>query len=296
VSDPHGETPHLDHPQDDDFALELPLEHETAAPPGHHEGAAAEEPHPLDALGLNASTEDFQFLGPVEELDFTEPADFTFPTDAPGEAEAVADSTAEFASADHGEMEHLFGTAEAVPEDAVAEEALAEAEAAPEAAEAEPVLDEAAQQAEADLGYMVPAKRELPAWVHTLEWTTVSVLAAASVIALFVGIIWIPNPDTVTLILNVCCPLMLVLIPYALWRSNRRWTAPAGSVLYTILLVLSAAALIGGTWVEGTELANYKWQFNKARVAAGKPSPKIIVLPPETTNTGNPAGNAAPAK
>ena len=33
----------------------------------------------------------------------------------------------------------------------------------------------------------------------------------------------------------------------------------------------AAPALIGGTWVEGTELASYNWQYSKTRVAAGKP-------------------------
>ena len=76
VTDPKGEKPESDHPHEDDLPLELHQDQEGLP--------AAGEEDPLDALSLNASTEEFHFSGPAEELDFTEPTDFTFPTRATG--------------------------------------------------------------------------------------------------------------------------------------------------------------------------------------------------------------------
>ena len=279
MSDPKGETPHPDHPHEDEFEFEL---HETAAEEGPHgsdhavEGHTPAERNPLDELGIQASSEDFHFTGPAEELDFTEPADFTFPTEH-FEAEAGADSSAEIATPEHAGLEHFFGGDEAAHHETAAdEEMVAEAVPAAEAAEGEVGVEEKPKP---------NAKRELPAWVRTLEWVTVVLLAAIGLIAPFVAIIWVADPktaDTVTLIVNICFPMLLLLVPYALWRSSRRWTTPAASALYTVLLAVSVTALIGGAWVEGMELSRMKWQFNKSRVAAGKPAPTFIPPPPET--------------
>ena len=281
VSDPHGDAPHPDHPDEEDFFLEMPEEHAEAAEETHEHHDAGEQ-HPFDALGIHASTEEFHFTGPAEELDFTEPADFTFPTEqAPGEA--VSESSTNLGAAEHVEGEHFFGSEEAAPHEATEGEELSidgEAEAVPD-------LDLGEEEE------VVKPKRELPAWVHTLQWSMVGLLGAGSLIAIFVGIIWIQNPDTVTLILNICCPLMILLIPFALWRSADRWVKPAVTALYTVMLALSVVALIGGTWAEGTELSHFKWQFNKARVAAGKPRPGYIPAPPPPPPAAN---DAVPAK
>jgi hypothetical protein len=272
LSDAKGETPHPDHPHEDEFEFDL---HEAAAESHEH---PSEEVHPLDALGIQASSEDFQFSGPAEELDFTEPADFTFPSEH-FEAEAGSDSSAEFVTPEHGGIEHLFGGDETEHHEAVGEEAVAEVEPVGEAAE-----DEASEVRLEEEPKAKP-KRELPAWVRTFEWVTVGMLAAIGLIAPFVAIIWIADPkdvksaDTVSLIVNICFPILLLLVPYALWRSSRRWTTPAISALYTVLLAVSTAALIGGSWVGAMELSRYKWDFNKSRVAAGKPMPKLVVMP-----------------
>jgi hypothetical protein len=284
LSDPKGETPHPDHPHEDEFEFEL---HETAAEEGPHgsdhavEGHTPAERNPLDELGIQASSEDFHFTGPAEELDFTEPVDFTFPTEHV-EAEAGADSSAEIATHEHAGLENLFGGEEAVlHEAAVGEEAVAEQALEAEAAEGE--VGELAAQEEPK----PKPKRELPAWVRTLEWITVGLLAAIGLIAPFVAIIWIAVPkdvksaDMAALIVNICFPMLLLLVPYALWRSSRRWTTPAISALYTVLLAISLAALIGGAWFECMELSRMNWQFNKSRVAADKPSPKFFAPPPE---------------
>ncbi len=281
MSDPKGEMPHPDHPHEDELEFEL---HETAAEESPHGPAhaadehEAAELHPLHELGIQASSEDFHFTGPAEELDFTEPVDFTFPTEHV-EAEAGSDSSAEIATSDHSGLEHLFGGDEAAHHEAdIGEEAVAEFEPGAEMAEGEAGAEEMPTP---------KPKRELPAWVRTLEWVTVGLLAAIGLIAPFVAVIWIADPktastaDTVSLIVNICFPMLLLLVPYALWRSSHRWMKPALSALYTVLLAVSAAALIGGSWVEATELSRMKWEFNKSRVAAGKPAPKFFAPPPE---------------
>lgn len=260
MSDPMGETPHPDHPHEDEFPLELPPQ---------QEGAAGEEPNPLDSLGLNASTEDFHFTGPAEELDFTEPADFAFPTEHSAEAGPVSESSAEMAAVEAVGAEHLAGSDEAVALEGVAGEEVAIAD-----------LDlaiEGEQEEEAE-----PA-RELPPWVHVVEWSSVGTLAAGALIAIFAAIAWVQTPERVTLILNICCPLMLALIPYSLWRASAHWVKPAVSALYTMLLVVSVVMLIGGTWVLGSELSRFHWQFNKTRIDKAKP-PTVVLAAPDTSS------------
>ena len=95
-----------------------------------------------------------------------------------------------------------------------------------------------------------------------------------------VSVFWVKDPKQVTLTLNIGCPLMLGLIPYALWRSSPRWVMPAASALYTVMLALSTAALITGVWFNGQELSSYDWQFSKARVKSSMP-PRVMIVAPE---------------
>ena len=90
--------------------------------------------------------------------------------------------------------------------------------------------------------------------------------------------------------MNIGCPVMLALIPYALWRSSAHWVTPAGSALYTVMLALSTAALITGTWCVGLELSRYDWQYSKTRVRLGKPPIAVIApLQPKTAEKADPA-------
>ncbi len=159
-----------------------------------------------------------------------------------------------------------------------------------------PVAAEEAE--EADARPETKPKRELPAWVHSIEWTAIGVLGTVALIALVVAVFWIQSPDTVSLVLNISCPVMMALVPYALWRSSKRWMTPSTTALYTLLLAASVVALIGGTWVQGVELSHYNWQFTKARVMAGKPQPKFFAPPPiAAPSVAAPAADpAAPAK
>ncbi len=264
MSDPKGEKPESDHPHEDEFPLELHTDQAGA-------GSLGDE-FPLESLSTSASIEDFQFSGPAEELDFTEPADFAFPTEQP----SAVESSGEFAPPQEAEGQPSLGAeegsfGESLPtEEAVAEPLLAE-EGIPDLKAAEEGESEAPKP-----------KFELPAWVHTLEWVTVGLLAVGGLLAVVCSVVWVKDARQVTLTLNIACPLLLALIPYALWRSSVRWVTPQITALYTVMLALSTAALIAGTWLEGLELSSYEWQFSKARVSAAKPRVVVIPLPEPT--------------
>ena len=277
--DPKGEKPGSEHPHEDDLSLELPQD---------QEGLPPAEEHPL-----NASTEEFHFSGPAEELDFTEPSDFAFPSAQPAEAGAASEHSGEFPAAEPAEAGLFFGPeggafGESPLPEGVAGEAMA--------AEAEPAGDGIADLEVADEpteGVEKP-KFELPRWVRIAEWVTVGLLAVGALLAVILSIVYAQDPKQVTLTLNIACPVMLGLIPYALWRSMPRWVTPAASAVYTVMLALSTAALIAGMWLVGVELSHYDWQVTPARVAAGKPRPGIIPPPAPAVakNTDEPA--AAP--
>jgi hypothetical protein len=260
VTDPKGKKPDSDQPHEDEFPLELHDE---------QEGLPGENLLP-EAMAMNASTEEFHFSGPAEELDFTEPADFAFAAEQP--AEGFAEPSSEFAAAEPVEAEGLFGAEEAAAEPVQAEEAAVEPELAGEGIAD---LDMAEGLAE---GEEPKPRFALPPWVRTAEWVAVGVLAAGALLAVVISVIWVENPARVTLILNIGCPLMLALIPYALWRSMDRWVTPAISAIYTVMLALSTAVLVAGTWFVGLELARYDWQYSRTRVAAGKP-PHVNIEP-----------------
>ena len=268
MTDPKGEKPESDHPHVDDSSLELG---------GDQQGLpAAGEENPLDALGLSASVEEFHFSGPAEELDFTEPTDFAFPTQQAAEAGAIRQSGELAAAGQLFESDEGSPAGSLLPEAAViqpelAGEGFADLEVAEEPAEEE----------------KQKPKFELPGWVRTVEWVMGGLLAVGALLAIVISIVQVQNP---TPILNIAFPLLLGLIPYALWRSSGRWVTPAVSAPYTVMLALSAAALIAGTWFEGLELARYDWQFNKARVTAAKPRPMPIAAPAQPA-----AVNDAPA-
>ncbi len=261
VTDPKGEKPESDHPHDDD--LSLGFEQNPEGP------SLAGEPLPLEDMSLSSSTDEFQFSGPVEELDFTEPADFTFPT-LPS-SDVATEHSGEFSAAEPGAADGLSGADSGTAgEPAMAEEGAIDTEVAGEGI---PEVEVAEEEEKAK------PKRELPAWVRTVEWVAVGVLAVGALLAVIISSFWLESPKLVTLILNIACPVMLALIPYALWRSSARWVTPAASAVYTLMLALATAALVVGTWCVGVEVSRYDWQFSKARVTAAKPRPVIIAAP-----------------
>ncbi len=258
MADPKHEKPDSDHPHED----ELPLEFEQV-----QEGLpAVGEFAPLEDMSLSSSTDEFHFSGPLEELDFTEPSDFTFPSLPPGDV--PSEHSGELAAAEPAEA--LFGADTGIP----GEPALpGDGEVTPQiAGEGIPDVEVAEEE-------KPKPKRELPAWVRAIEWVAVGVLALAALLAVVISSIWLDSPALISMILNIACPVMLGLIAYALWRSSARWVKPMSSAVYTLMLALSTAALIAGTWCEGQELSRYDWQYSKARVATAKPRPINISAP-----------------
>ncbi len=278
MTDPTHDKPESDHPHEDDLPLEFQVDQEGSPLAG--DGKA------LGDLSLSSSADEFKFSGPADELDFTEPADFTFPT-LPA-AEFSTEHSGEIAPPDAAAAEGLFGAEESIlPESPLPEKAAVTSELSGEGIP-EPVAAEEKKS---------KPKFALPAWVRTVEWFAVGVLGVGSLLAVIITGLWVDSPSLVTLILNIACPVMLLLIPYSLWRSSARWVTPPASAIYTVFLALAAAALISGTWLEGLELSRYGWQFSKARVAAAKPRPVIITAPPKAAegSEAREAGPAAPA-
>ncbi|MGA2255419.1 MAG: hypothetical protein ABSG53_12205, partial [Thermoguttaceae bacterium] len=122
MTDPKGEKPQPNQPHEDDLSLELHKDQEDLPLAGGD--------NLPEALSLNASTDEFQFSGPAEELDFTEPADFAFPTEQP--AEAAAEQSEDFAAAEPAEAQSLFGAEESLAASSLSEEAAIEPELASE--------------------------------------------------------------------------------------------------------------------------------------------------------------------
>jgi hypothetical protein len=266
VTNPKGEKPDSDHPHEDDLPLELHPEQEELSADG--------DELPVVDASLSGSIEEFHFSGPVEELDFTEPADFTFPTEQP--ADVATGQSGELAAAEPAEAESFFGAEGFGAEASANAESFLQPDAAVESETAgEGIVD---LEPSADKPEPKP-KFQLPGWVRTVEWVLVSLLAVAAVVGVAVSIAWDKDPKQVTLTLNIACPLALGLIAYSLWRSSTRWTTPAASAVYTVMLALSTAALIVGVWFQGIELSHYDWQFSKARVKAGMPPRVVLPVP-----------------
>ncbi|MGO9115203.1 MAG: hypothetical protein ACLP9L_38820 [Thermoguttaceae bacterium] len=279
MTDPKREKPESDHPHEDDLSLDFQQLQEGIP--------AAGDGSPLEDLSSSASTEEFHFSGPAEELDFTEPADFTFPTELPGEV--ASEHSGELAGAEPAEAQGLVKTeGGALGELPPPEEGAVEPELAGEGI---PEVEAA------DTEEKTKRKIELPAWVQTAEWVMVGVLTVGALLSIIVSVFWVASPKTVTIVLNIACPLILLLIPYALWRSSARWVTPPASAIYTLMLAMSTAALVAGMWCEGLELSRYDWLFSKARVTAAKPRPVVIAAPapPTVARAVEPAPAPAPA-
>jgi hypothetical protein len=268
LADPKDKKPESEQKPKSEQAQEHELPFEI---PGHEGGDDLLPESP----SMSASIEEFHFSGPAEALDFTEPADFPFPTGQPGEAEEHAGHSGEFAPAEAVEGEHFFDAEHGFGSPQVADagvEAFIAGEGIPDVEAAEPELAEEEEK--------VKPKRELPAWVRKFEWIAVTLLGVAGLLALVITPFVLVDAKLVTLIVNIACPVMLGLVFYALWRSSPRWATGDGSAIYTAMLAISVAAWIGGTWFLGMELSSYQWKFSKTRVAANMPRIERIPPPP----------------
>ncbi len=141
---------------------------------------AAGEEHPPDDPSLSASTEEFQFSGPAEELDFTEPADFTFPTEQAAACRTVGRACPR---REHVGAEQAFGAEEgSAAESPLPEEAAAEAEMAGEGIADLEVAEEPSEErtqaqvrvaglgSNGRMGHDRRARRGRPAGRHHLDY------------------------------------------------------------------------------------------------------------------------------
>jgi hypothetical protein len=303
VADPHDSShePHGDPhkgPHDEPF---FGAEHHEGE---HHEGThldidmAHEGEQPSEfglqsAHDLHASSEDF---------DFTEPSEFAFPGGHEGSTDSglfepqVHDSAAHESLSAEGEFgEHgaeaghfgeghfdvgQFGAdhpgATTTMPDFGAESfhaggGVAEAVAGEEAVA---VAEEAVEEPE-------PKKRrELPAWVHTTEWALIGLIPLAAVV---LNIVAIKNwqPKNINLAWHISYVLLLLLIPYALWRSKNRWLTPRITASYTVMLAVATGCLLTGVWLLGNELSNCGWQIKVKKVRIPSPLPVTSMMEPK---------------
>ncbi len=254
LSDPKEPKAESEHPHADEHVGEL------HGLPGFGPSAG---PNPLHELGLHASTDEFHFSGPMEELDFTEPADFTFPTGPDGSA-IHGTSVPHFG---HSEAEGLFGgeqshehqheRGEGLPhEGGDVHDGIVDTELATDDAVA---VEEAAE--------LPKPKRQWPKWLGKAEWAAIIALPVIAVVANIAAIGWL-DATVKRWVLNISCPVLLLLIPYAMWRCKERWNKPIVTASYTAMMAMGTAMLIAGTWFLGTELSKYNWEIGRAKVRA----------------------------
>ena len=202
-----------------------------------------EEPE-LPANGTEAA-------GPLEELDFTEPIDFSFPSDAMTEAQPA------------GEAEPLAeAEATAAEAEAIGDLGLTDDEATGEPAEAE-VFDADEVVAEVEAEAEPSRGKKLAKWLARVEW--IAVPAVVVTIWMAAGLI------TSHAILSAAYMVLLLLIPYSLWKLHRFWTSPQITAVYTLMLAVGTAALLTAVYWLGLELARYDWDIKarKAKELAG---------------------------
>lgn len=229
--------------------------------PADSQGTLPEQP---DSKGKSEPTvggplEELNLAGPLEDLDFSEASGFSFPAEAAAAGEAPAEvlpadtETADFVpEVAPPDGEPVAATMPGmVPE--LAQEGLPEAGEAP----AEPP----AAETEAEPAETAPAPKWRK-WLAHVDWVGVALLAIAIwlvVRAVTVNVAWITG-----------YLILLVLIPFTLWKTRKRWMTPQITAVYTVLLAISTAALLTAVFWLGLELAQYHWDVKaKTRPVVG---------------------------
>jgi hypothetical protein len=229
------------------------------------------DPEPPEGeAGTAGPLDELPFGGPLEELDFAEPTELSFlgepsaegavPPEAEMGGEPAAGEPAAEALPAEGAETMDFGAAFAAPG---TEETAAETELAGEGL---PDLGEPAAEAPVAEGEEaeeeVPAKR--PAWLAYVDWAGLVLLAV--VIWLVVRVV----VADVFVLWTTAYLILLVLIPFSLWKSRHRWTTPQITAAYTVFLAISVAALLTAVYWLGLELFLYEWDVKaKTRPVVG---------------------------
>ena len=182
--------------------------------------------------------EEFAFGEPIEEMDFTEPSDVSFPSDVVTEDGMTVDGEVTEAVAS---LSGLGLTTD--------EEPIIAGEGVPEVEE---VVDEFEQTPSPSKGKM------LLTWLGRLE--------IPGVIGICVAIWFIAQMMTVNGIWTASFLILLALIPYSLWKTRKHWTTPQVTATYTVMLAIGTAALLSAIFWLGLELCRYDWDI-KAKTA-----------------------------
>lgn len=199
----------------------------------------------LEELNLGEPAPGADAATPIEELDFSEPSGFAFPDQSEGVAPQQSEVAGEVPAA-----ESMF---------------VAEDGGAVEAGVVEPVLaDAGVVEAELDDGVETPAAEEespvkkTPAWMAYVDWAVMVLVVAA--------IVLLCNLLTAAWWWHASYLVLLVEIPFSLWKTRKVWTTPQLSAVYTVMLAIGTMALLTGVYWLGLELATYDWDC-KAKTA-----------------------------
>ena len=224
---------------------------------------------------------DDSHVEPAEEMDFSDSPDFAFPSEPASEGEVPADysppdygpadeNPADENPADEGPPSGMFGAGDATGEFFPGAEAAGSAEPVQEGEDAVVEADEAVEGVEVDAEPEEKPKWHMPAWLDKVQWTVVALVAVGLFILDIVAAVWFSAPAMINTVWFVSYLVLLVLIPYSLWRSRKLWTTPEASSIYTVLLAIGAAALWTGVYWLVRELAQYEWEIKakKAPIAA----------------------------
>jgi hypothetical protein len=220
----------------------------------------SDEPQrPDDQPAAGGPLEELNLGGPLEDLDFSEPSGFSFPAEAAAGSEPPAEA---LPAEDADTMACVPGAALPGGEPAAAtmpgmvpESAPEESPEATEAPAEPPASDAEAEEAE-------PASKRRK-WLAHVDWVGVALLAIA--------IYFVVEQAVKT---NVAWTagylILLVLIPFSLWKTRHRWTTPQITAVYTVLLAISTVALLTAVYWLGLELAQYNWDIKaKTRPVVG---------------------------
>jgi hypothetical protein len=193
---------------------------------------------------------------PLAEPEQWNPSEFEFPAElesimqpAVGEGAEAATPSGE-APPDGGESTGLppgdESPAEFMPEEEPGDEV-------PAGAAAEPLGGEKGEKGE-------KATKGGFAWLAYVQWIAAVLVA----VALYLSASLLSSAATG--FWNGIYLVLMAVLAFALWKTRRVWTTPEVSAPFTLMIVVSLAALLTAVYCLGLELARYDWD-QKAKKA-----------------------------
>ena len=98
------------------------------------------------------------------------------------------------------------------------------------------------------------------AWLAYVEWS------AAVLVAIALYLLASLLSSSATGFWNGIYLVLMAMIAFALWKTRRVWTSPEISAPFTLMIVVSLAALLTAVYCLGLELRSYDWD-QKAKKA-----------------------------